>query len=145
MLQRFPIGVLTALGLLVAACAPLPETAGGPVFLARNWRQVVPLSQPGQFEVIGQPGDWGKAYFCAAADYAQTKLRARNADRVVLVAPVGAAVTRSGTSAIFRVEPYASADTLPASSVTLNMRRSGESRSVATALFLCDDQGVMLH
>lgn len=140
MLYRFVGFALIGLSLLAAACTPLPPTEDGPVFLARNWRQVVPLTQPGQFEVIGKPGDWGTEYFCAAADYAQTKLRARSADRLVLLAPVGSAVTREGTSAVFRVEPYDSDAQLPKPGVTLNMRRSGVNRSVATSLFLCKDQ-----
>lgn len=135
--------VLAALALVVLAttgCEPLPDTAGGSPFLASNRRVVVPLTESGQFEVIGQPGDWSQEYFCAAGDFAQTKLRARGADRVVLVAPVGPAVTRSGTSAIFRIEPRETAGDLPPTGTSLNMRRTGENRTVSSARFFCERQ-----
>lgn len=140
MIDRFAFSTLAALVLVTTACEPLPDTAGGSVYLATNKRQVVPLSAADQFEVIGQAGDWGKEYFCAAGDYATTKLNARASDRVVLVAPVGEAITRNGTSAVFRLAPSDTSESLLPTGPSLDMRRTGENRSVANARFFCESQ-----
>lgn len=137
---RIPMLALIGAAVTLSGCGPLPEGASGSVYLARNMRQVVPLSQAGQFEVISQPGDAGVQFFCAAGDYADFKLGARSVDRVVLVGPVGPAVTRSGRSAVFKLVPGQTPNTPSRSGITINMRKAGENLSVAHARFLCESQ-----
>jgi len=129
---RLSLPGLAALAAL-AGCAQ-PMAPGLYVTQDRHW--VFPLSQPGQFEVIGNAGDAGPQYFCAAGDYAWKHLNSKVVDRVVIIRPVGPAQSVPGRmGVVFEVMPR---ETAPEpSGIILNPREKGEAQSVAAAQNNC--------
>lgn len=123
--------ITLAIAVACAACA------GPQPFLTRNDHRVYAFPD-GRFEVLARPGTSGRAYFCAAGDYAQRRLNARNSDSVVLVEPNGSSrAIDGGRSAVFEVRPQAEATREVA--VLVRMNRAGDSLAVAHARALCGD------
>ncbi len=132
------------LAILAAGCTTdLPEAAGGPVYFAKNGRQVYPLRDSAGFEVLARPGDAGVHFFCAAGDYAWARLGARASERVVLVVPAGDSIVSPGRrGAVFTLaEPGTGAEFDGGS---IDMGQPGKSFTVASARFLCNNQPVRL-
>ena len=139
-MHRLALGLVLAATALTSGCVTGPEVAGGPQFLAQNGRRVVPMPEPGVFEVLAKAGDGGPSFFCAAGDFADRRLGARATDRVVLIEPVGDSRSYPGTrGAQFRVMSPAEAP--PSSGLFFRMNRAGESRTIGAALQSCNRSG----
>lgn len=107
-------------------------------FIASNKQRVIPSidGQP-SFEVLSQPGAAGPQYFCAAAEFARSVLRANMNDLLVSTSAEGPSPTRPGfKSVMFELRPPAEAPSDPAG-IILDVSRAGHVRSVATALQFC--------
>lgn len=124
----------------LASCgAPGPDAARGTAFFtAENGLRVGPLGD-GSFEVYGGGSASGSRFFCAASAYAQTRLNAPYAGRVVLHSPIGPSVFNpGGRGATFRLGPPSPGASQ--SGFTLSLRRAGKSISVGHGLALCEVQ-----
>ena len=108
-------------------------------FTAINRLDVNPLPERGMFEVIQSRGAGPRQIWCAAADYARRELGAAAAQRIVLVAPRSAAVTRANRTAVtFRLAPRA-ARPENRGGVSTTVRIPGEAYSTFFARGFCDD------
>lgn len=85
----------------------LPADASGD-FVARNKQRVAATTVDGaMMEVFSTAGAAAPDYFCAAADYAVSRLGANWSDRVVVVRPEAQSVTRPAfRSVLFSVRPW---------------------------------------
>lgn len=90
------------------------------------------------FDVFGQPGSAGPAYFCAAAEFAIRGFDASKKDSIEVIAPeTESAVKPGGKSVRFRIVAQEDAKALAPSGVTVRIDQTGESRTVAFAQQLC--------
>lgn len=106
---------------------------------------VVPMGDPGTFEVIESRGAGPSHIWCVAADHARRVLGASGTDRIYLVAPRGPSQTMPGRKAVgFAMSPP-QADTAPAAAkpilggLLLAQMQAGSSLGVAQALQYCTD------
>lgn len=120
---------------VLGACDGVGSPSG--IFLSVNRMHVVPTSDPARFEVLAQPGSAGPDFFCAAADYADRRLNASPADRVVLTRPVARNPDTGRRSGLFTVAPNGSV--APTRSITISTRQAGENMQIAHARSLCND------
>lgn len=126
--------------LLLGALAPallaaLPALADRGV--ARNGLAVA--GDAAGFEVFARAGIGGPDYFCAAGDFARTRLNARPTDRVEIAGPLGPSATRADRrSVVFVLRPAGAGGNRGLDAVILRPRAAGTSRSVAHAAHLCD-------
>ncbi|WP_138464977.1 hypothetical protein [Poseidonocella sp. HB161398] len=130
--------LIPALAVLALSACDIPQHPGGSQFLATNGNRVVPLEQPGTFEVIAQPGDAGPSFFCAAADYAYRRLGARQTDRVVIIQPAGDSISYPGTRGVsFALR---SREEMPDmnSGLFLNPRQAGAATTVGHGRHVCN-------
>lgn len=132
--MRYTVFSLAIAACVLSACEASNANRMASSFRASNGFIVHPLSD-GRFEVIARGASGSRGYFCAAGDYAQIRLGAPPADRVVLTQPVGPSINNpGGRSAIFTVAPQGSSR---ASGISLNMRQAGESLTIAHARARC--------
>ena len=123
------------LSMICLALAAMPVAANA--FIAENRHHVNPLPG-GAFEVIGEPGSGGAAYWCAAGDYATRVLGAGGTQRIYISRGRGRPETSNRRSAVqFSMTPPAGADT--SRSLTLQVDRAGDNLGVAFARRYCDD------
>jgi hypothetical protein len=125
-----------------AFCAALALALTAPradAFTAVNSLEVNALAQPGTFEVIQSRGAGPRQFWCAAADYARSKLDAGAAQRIVLAEPRHGSETRQGRTAVsFQLAPKG-ARPESAGGVSITVRRPGEAYSVFFAYGFCDE------
>ena len=129
---------------IVALALPLaPSAAAADAFLARNGVWVYSTELPDVMKVVARPGlTAGPQFFCAAGEYARGPLRARAADRVVVVSPAARDPAFNGRrTALIRLVPRGTPlprDRGLIDSLTLSVGDVGEHVSVAHAQFLCN-------
>ncbi|MDG1128461.1 MAG: hypothetical protein P8N68_05105 [Paracoccaceae bacterium] len=106
---------------------------------------VVPLGDPGAFEVIESRGAGPSHIWCVAADHAYRVLGAAGTDRIYLVAPRGPSQSMPDRKAVgFAMSP-AQANAVPAAAkpflggLLLAQMQAGSSLGVAQALQYCTD------
>ncbi|MDP5335530.1 MAG: hypothetical protein NWR54_11150 [Paracoccaceae bacterium] len=107
--------------------------------------EVVPLGDPGTFEVIESRGAGPSHIWCVAADHARRVLGAAGTDRIYLATPRGPSQAMPGRKALgFAMSP-AQANVAPAGTKPIlggrlrAQMQAGSSLSVATALQYCTD------
>ena len=111
-------------------------------FTAPNRLNVNPVDAA-VFEVIGKPGSTGADYWCAAADYAQRKLRVPWKSELYIARTRGPSVTSGRKSAVhFTLDPGAAGISASGPSLSLNALRTGDHMSVQLAHTYCQ-QAVM--
>lgn len=138
---RVLIGAVAGMAVLGAAAASAAERRPifRPVFVAANDLLVYPMPD-GTFEVQARAGTAGPQYFCAAGDYAWTKLNVSPASRVVVVRPSGPSTTNpGGRGMLFTIAPQGSVGRTIESpnDFLVSMHKVGENFSVAHSRALC--------
>ena len=107
--------------------------------------EVMPMADPGAFEVIESRGAGPSHIWCVAADYARHVLGAAGTDRIYLAAPRGPSQTMPGRMAVGFAMSLAQADAVPAvprpllGGLLLAQMQAGSSLGVAQALQYCTD------
>ncbi|MEO0389395.1 MAG: hypothetical protein AAF218_00495 [Pseudomonadota bacterium] len=126
---------LLTTALALSLCA---ASADAQSFRAENRVTVNPLPS-GQFEVIEGGEHGARSIWCAAADYAQTRLGASGVNRLVVAAPRGNAQTAPGRKGVaFTLAPR---DTGASVSILgTSIRTPGASLRVAHADQFCYDR-----
>ncbi|MHC0054897.1 hypothetical protein [Actibacterium sp. D379-3] len=127
--------VVLAAAALAAGCeqASTPQTV--PAIMPNDHslignRVLGDATTPGQFEVIGRPGNGPTHYWCSAGDYVINKVHLLPNQRIYIVKPRGPSATRPGsTSVVFTVLPdadvLAAAEALPAGDYSLSISAVG--------------------
>ena len=118
---------------LTSLAAPAAAERG----LARNGLSVAGDARG--FEVFARAGIGGPDFFCAAGEFARTRLNARPTDRVEIARRLGPSATRANRrSVVFVLRPPGSGTNRGLDAVLLRPGSEGTSRSVAHAAHLCE-------
>ena len=125
--------------LLIAVLYGRPDFSPDRPFVADNGLRAAFADRENRtFDVFGQPGSAGPAYFCAAAEFAIRAFEASRKDSLEVIAPeTESAVRPGGKSVRFRIVPLDEAAGLAVPGVTVRIDRAGEARTVAFAQQLC--------
>jgi len=116
--------------------AALPATLSAQNYRAVNYLTVVPLSGA-SFEVIEAHGEGSRGMWCAAAEYAETKLNA--SDRVYVAEARGPAKTVSGRKSVVFTTDAASLTQGPSRSISVDTSQVGVGLPIAHAIQFCRD------
>lgn len=119
---------------VTAAALALPTLAGAQAYRAANNLDVIALNGS-TFEVIEAAGEGPRGMWCAAADYAETRLRA--SDRIYILKGRGAANSVAGRkSVVFTTNP-ASLPQGPFQSISISTSQVGAGLPINHALQFC--------
>lgn len=122
------------LAFATAAALAFPALAGAQTYRAVNNLNVVPLSNT-IFEVIEAAGEGPRGIWCAAADYAETRLRASG--RIYISAGRGAARSVAGRKSVVFTTNVANLSKGPFQSLSLSTSQVGVGLPVNHALQFC--------
>ena len=120
--------------LAAVIAATLPVAASAQSFRAVNFLDVVPLSRS-TFEVIEANGEGPRGIWCAAADYAEKRLRSYG--RIYIAAGRGASRTVAGRKSVVFTTDAGSLSQGPFQSISLSTSRVGVGLPVNHALQFC--------
>ena len=122
---------------LAALCLTLPTLALSQTFRAENHLTVVPLTAT-DFEVIEGRGEGARGIWCAAADYAQSRLP-RGDGRLYVKRPRAAAATVQGRKGVVFTNAPSTLSTQPTTALSVTVRQAGYTLPVAHAFQFCRD------
>ncbi|MEM9394818.1 MAG: hypothetical protein AAGA38_13235 [Pseudomonadota bacterium] len=143
MSDRF-LTVLVMLALVAGALyllrdrIPSPNVSRERPFFSSTGQRVLPsIDGSPTFEVLSQPGMAGPQYFCAAAEYARSVLRADMSDVLVTLTPEA----RSESSpdhrgVLFELRPASEIGSTQAG-IVIDLSQPGQSRSITIAMTFC--------
>lgn len=117
---------------------PVPNVSRDRPFVSSTGQRVLPsFDDSPTFEVLSQPGMAGPQYFCAAAEYARSVLRAEMNDVLVtLTAEAQSESSPRHRGVIFELRPAAEKGPTQAG-IVIDLSQPGQSRSIAVAMTFC--------
>ncbi|MDJ0858687.1 MAG: hypothetical protein QNI90_05730 [Dinoroseobacter sp.] len=117
---------------------PSPNVSRDRPFVSSNGQRVLPSIDGGPtFEVLSRPGMAGPQYFCAAAEYARSVLRAEMNDVLVtLTAEAPSESSPDHRGVIFELRPAAEKGSIQ-SGIVIDLSQPGQSRSITVAMTFC--------
>jgi len=120
----------------VLALAALPATLSAQNYRAVNYLTVVPLTST-SFEVIEANGEGSRGMWCAAADYAERQLHAR--DRVYIAEARGPSKTATGRKSVVFTTDANTLSQGPSRSLSVDTSQVGVGLPIAHAIQFCRD------
>ena len=124
--------------ILAALCAIFPMTASAQAFRAESRLIVVPLNAK-DFEVIEDRGEGPRGIWCAAADFARSRLGAGGGDRLYIKSGRGPSLTAVGRKGVvFTLDP-ARLGVEPSRGYSVSLRKVGYNLPVGHAYSFCTD------
>tara|TARA_R110002094_G_scaffold1131_1_gene5701 strand:+ start:7256 stop:7669 length:414 start_codon:yes stop_codon:yes gene_type:complete len=124
--------------ILAALCAILPFAAAAQAFRAENRLTVVPLNA-NDFEVIEGLGAGPRGIWCAASDFATSRLGRPGTSRIYLKTPRSPSLNMAGRKGVVFTTDPARLGVEPSRSYFLSVRKVGLSLPVAHAYLFCSD------
>jgi hypothetical protein len=136
--RDMPVTVQPRLSSAIIAIGLIAFPASVSAFSSLNGLRVNPVDA-NVFEVVGKAGTGGRDFWCAAANYAQTKLGAPWRSSLYIVRGRGPSVTTNRKTAVQFTQDAAAAGVTPiGSSISLNALNVGENMSVQMAYSYCE-------
>ncbi len=124
--------------IIAALCASLPVTASAQAFRAESKQTVVPLNAT-DFEVLEDRTAGPRGYWCAAADFARSRLGAGQAARLYIKSGRGPSVSSAlYKGVVFTIDP-ARLGSEPIRGYSVSLTKVGYNLPVGHAYSFCSD------
>jgi hypothetical protein len=126
---------------LAAAVVLMPLMAQAQTYTAVNKLKVVPLGGS-EFEVLEARGEGARGIWCAAAEFADTRMRMAKNHRIYIKSKRGPAVSAAGRKGVVFTSKASAVQ--PVSSYSVSVRQEGLGLPVTHALQFCRDYEIEL-
>ena len=117
-------------------CALAPVMASAQSYQAINRLAVIPLN-PTDFEVIEAYGEGPRGIWCAAAEFADARMRMGKTQRIYIKSGRGPAISAAGRKGV--VFTTNAGSVTPVTSYSVSVRQEGLSLPVNHAIQFCND------
>lgn len=124
--------------LLAALCVSLPFTASAQSFRAESKLTVVPLNAT-DFEVVETRTAGPRGYWCAASDFARSRLGLNGNERIYIKSGRGASSTIPGRKAVVFTTDAASLSVTPNTGYLVSLTNVGYNLRTSHAYSFCSD------
>ncbi|MGC1495899.1 MAG: hypothetical protein WA790_08820 [Sulfitobacter sp.] len=124
--------------ILAALCASLPITANAQAFRAESHLIVVPLNGS-DFEVIEDNGEGPRGMWCAAADFAKSRMHSTGGKRLYIKSGRGPSISTAGRKGVVFTTDPARLGVEPSRGYSISLTKVGYNLPVGHAYSFCSD------
>ncbi len=124
--------------IIASLCASLPIAANAQAFRAESHLIVAPLNGK-DFEVIEARGEGPRGIWCAAADFAKSRLGSSGGTRLYIKSGRGPSVAAPGRKGVVFTTDQARIDSKPSRGYSVSVTKVGYNLSVGHAYGFCQD------